>query len=133
MLLVVIIDDKMSWKSHIKHEQYKLSRSISVVSKAKHFLDYKSLHILYSSLILQYLNYCAEVWGNTYKCTIQSLSDHSYSGYRGHTNSLFLKSNALKFTDLVQFQTVQIMYKAINNLFPGNIQKLFLIEMGVII
>jgi len=31
----------------------------------------------------------------------------------------------LKFTDLVHVQTAQIMYKAKNNLLPGNIQKLF--------
>ena len=28
----------------------------------------------------------------------------------------------LKFIDLVQFQTAQIMYKAINNLLPGNLR-----------
>ncbi len=43
-------------------------------------------------------------------------------GYRDHTNSLFL----FKFIDLVHFQTAQIMYKAKNNLLPGNIQKMFL-------
>ena len=50
--LGVTIDDKINWKSHIKHVQSKLSRSISVLSKAKHILDHKSLHILYCSLIL---------------------------------------------------------------------------------
>lgn len=131
--LGVITDDKLNWKAHVKHIQNKLSRSISVLSKAKHFLDHKSLHILYCSLILPYLYYCAEVWGNTYKCTIQSLSIlqkrairivHN-TGYTDHTNSLFLKSKTLKFIDLVDFQTAQIMYKAKNNLLPGNIQKLF--------
>ena len=120
--LGVTINDQINWKSHIKHVQCKLSRSISVLSKAKHILDHKSLYILYCSLILPYLQYCAEVWGNTYTCTIQSLSIlqkrairiiHN-TGYRDHTNSLFLKSKTLKFTDLVHFQTAQIMYKAIN-------------------
>lgn len=45
-----------------------LSRSISVLNKAKHVLDHISLHILYCALIWTYLNYCAKVWGNTYKC-----------------------------------------------------------------
>ena len=89
--------------------------------------------ILYSSMILPYLNYCAEIWGNTYKCTLQPLSVlqkrairiiHN-TGYREHTNPSFLKSKTLKLTDVVHFQTAQIMYRAINNLLPGNIQKLF--------
>ena len=131
--LGVTIEDKINWKSHIKHAQSKLSRSISVLSKAKHILDHKSLHILYCSMILPYLQYCAEVWVNTYKCTIQSLSIlqkrairiiHN-TGYRDYTNVLFLQSKTLKFTDLVNFRTAQIMYKAINNLLPGNLQKLF--------
>ena len=54
--LGVIIDDKICWNSHIKCIQPKLSRSISVLAKAKHILDYKSLHILYCSMVLPYLN-----------------------------------------------------------------------------
>lgn len=136
--LGVIIDDKINWKSHIKHVHSKLSRSISVLSKARHILDHKSLHILYCSLILPYLHYCAEVWGNTYKCSIQSLFIlqkrairiiHN-TGYREHTNLLFLKSKTFKFIDLVHFQTAQIMYKAIHNKLPGNIQKLFFNREG---
>ena len=88
------------------------------LSKAKHFLDHKSLHILYSSMIIPYLNYCAEIWASTYKCTLQPLSTlqkraigiiHN-TGYREHTNPLFLKAKTLKLTDLVHFQTAQIMY-----------------------
>ena len=131
--LGVILDEKITWKSHTKYIQNKLSRSISVLNKAKHFLDHKSLHILYNTMILPYLNYCTEIWGNTYKCTLQPLSIlqkrairiiHN-TGYREHTNPLFLQSKTLKLTDLVQFHTAQIMYRASNNLLPANIQKLF--------
>jgi hypothetical protein len=31
----------------------------------------------------------------------------------------------MKFTDMVKFQTAQVMYKAKNNKLPNNIQKLF--------
>ena len=49
--LGVIIDDKISWKPHIKYLQSKISRSISVINKAKMFLDFDSLYILYCSLV----------------------------------------------------------------------------------
>ncbi len=80
--LGVTIDKTLSWKSHIKHIQSKVSRSIVVskvsrsivvYNKAKQVLDHKSLHILYCSLISPYLIYYAEDWGNDYKTTSCSL------------------------------------------------------------
>ena len=50
--LGVMIDHKICWKLHSKYIQSKISRSIAVLSKAKHFLNYAALHILYCSLIL---------------------------------------------------------------------------------
>ncbi len=61
MFLEVIIDDKLSCKSHIKHLHNKLSRSVLVLNKTKLILDHKSPHMLYSALILPHLNYCSEV------------------------------------------------------------------------
>ena len=131
--LGVIIDDKISWKSHIKYIHNKLSRSVSVLNKAKHLLNYKSLRMLYCSLVLPYLNYCTEVWGNTYKSSLNVLTIlqkrairiiHN-SGYRDHTNRLFANSYLLKFIDIIEYKTALIMYKARHNHLPGNIQGMF--------
>ncbi len=43
---------------------------------------------------------------------------------------MFLKSHTLKFNDLVEFKTAQIVYKAKNKLLPGNIQQLFTDRQG---
>ena len=72
--LGVIIDDKINWKSHIKYIHNKLARSISVLNKAKHLLNFKSLRMLYCSLVLPYMNYCTEVWGNTYKSSLNAIT-----------------------------------------------------------
>ena len=127
------IDEKLSWKSHIKHVQTKVSRSIAVINKAKRGLDQKSLHTLYCSLVLHYLQYCVEVWGNNYKTSLKAITILQKRairiinnvGFQEHTNSLFLQSKLLKFTDLVDYQTAQTMFKAKNMSLPGNIQKLF--------
>uniref|UniRef100_A0A8C6M9A3 Reverse transcriptase domain-containing protein n=1 Tax=Nothobranchius furzeri TaxID=105023 RepID=A0A8C6M9A3_NOTFU len=132
--LGVIMNDKISWKQHIKHVHNKTVRSISILNKVKHFLDRNILHMLYCALVQPYLNYCAEVWGNTYKTTLspiiilqkKAIRIINKAGYRDHTNNLFLKSRVLKFTDLVQFLTLQIIYKANDKLLPGNIQNYFL-------
>lgn len=110
-----------------------MSRCIAVLNKAKHALDHKSLRTLYCTLVLPYLIYCVEVWGNNYMTTIHPLLIlqkkairiiHG-AGYRDHTNSLFLQSKLIKFKDMVDFHTAQILFKAKNNLLPENIQTLF--------
>lgn len=78
--------------------------SIGVMGKASHVLNEKALYILYSSLVLPYLNYCVEVWGNIYKTTLQTLSTIQKRairivnkvGYYEHTNVLFLKITHFK-------------------------------------
>lgn len=124
---------KINWKPHIKHLQAKVSKSIYVLNKAKHLFNYNSLRLLYCSLVLPYLDYCSEVWGNTYKSSLQAITSlqkrairiiHN-AGYRDHTNNLFLSSNLLKFMDIVEYKTAIIMYKVQNGILPRNIQERF--------
>ena len=64
--LGIIIDEKLNWKKQIDYVEKKLSRGIGILYKVKDVLDVKSLCMLYYSLIYPYLNYCCEIWGNTY-------------------------------------------------------------------
>ena len=120
--LGVIIDDKLNWKPHIRHVHSKVSRSVGVLSKAKYLVDYDSMKILYFALVLPYLSYCSEIWGNNYKSSIHSLFllqkrairiIHKV-GYREHTNTLFCRSKIMKHKELIDFQTAQILFKAKN-------------------
>uniref|UniRef100_A0A3Q3KL62 Reverse transcriptase domain-containing protein n=1 Tax=Monopterus albus TaxID=43700 RepID=A0A3Q3KL62_MONAL len=131
--LGVMVDDRLSWKSHIRHVRNKMAKNISILARVRHMLDVKALRILYCSLILPYLEYGVENWGNTYRSSLQPLYIlqkrairvvHKM-GYRDHTNVVFIRSKLLKFFDLVEYKTAVFMYKARNNLLPGGIQKLF--------
>ncbi len=120
--LGVILDHRICWKSHIEYIRSKLPRNIAIMGKSKFILDQKSSYILYCSLVLPYLNYCVEVWGNTYKSNLQPLSALQKRAIR--IVSMFQKSY------IVKYNTAKIMYKARQNLLPVNIQKLFLTERG---
>ena len=65
--LRVIRDNNLNWKPHISYTKNKISKSIAILYKVKDFLNEKSLYTLYCSLVLPYITYCVEVWGNTYK------------------------------------------------------------------
>lgn len=45
--------------------------------------------------------------------------------YWESTNNLFLNTQVMKFMDLVQYKTTQMMFKTSNNMLPNNIQNLF--------
>lgn len=62
----VILDEKLNWKAHRNYIKSKVSKSVGILYKVKDLFDYYLLHILYCSLILPYLGYCTDVWGNTY-------------------------------------------------------------------
>ena len=103
------------------------------MAKARHFLNSKALRLLFCSLVLPYLTYCTEVWGNTYRSSVEPLYRLqkrairiiNNAGYLEHTNKLFLKSEILKIYDIIEFHTVQFLYKARNNILPNHLQELF--------
>ena len=64
--LGAFIDELLNWKARIKYVQSKLSKSIAIMHRCTELLDINSKCILYNSLFLPYLNYCVEIWGNTY-------------------------------------------------------------------
>lgn len=132
--LGVILDQKLCWKPQINSVKNKIAKSIAIMRKSRHLMDSKALHTIYCTLVLPYISYCTEIWGNTYKNNLneiftlqkKALRIIHKTGYRDHTNPLFLHSKVMKFEDLVKYKTLQIMHKARNNLLPKHIQNMFL-------
>lgn len=131
--LGVIIDSKLSWKPHVRYIKTKISKSLSIINKAKLYLDENALRTLYCTLVLPYLTFCVEVWGNTYQNTInpliilqkRALRIIHKVGFLEHTHNLFTQSKLLKFDDLVKYNTSIVLYKAFNKLLPPNLQRFF--------
>lgn len=134
--LGVVIDNNLNWKPHISYIKNKISKSVAILYKVKDFLNEKSLYTLYCSLVLPYINYCVEVWGNTYKTNInpifqlqkRAIRIVKKTNYREPTNSLFIELKALKLKELVELKTLQIMYKAKKQQLPESIQGLFTVR-----
>lgn len=68
--LCILIDHKLSWKPYIRYVCSKISRSIEIINKTKYLIPQKALHILSCAIIMPYLSYCIEVWGNTYESNL---------------------------------------------------------------
>ena len=65
--LGVIIDNNLSWKNHIDHVAIKISRTIGLICKLRHFLPRHILLTIYRSLVTPYLTYGLIAWGQACK------------------------------------------------------------------
>ncbi len=134
--LGVVIDHKLSWKPHIEFIRCKLAKSIGIIYKLRDLLNEKCLQLLHSSLVVPYMIYCVEVWGNVYKANLdpiiklqkRAIRIINKADYRETTNPLFIKSHSLKFVDMVYSKTVEIVFRVKNKSLPNCILNRFVLR-----
>ena len=124
MFLGVILDEHLSWKSHISHVANKISKSIGIIYRASFYLFKSSLRILYYSVVYPYLQYCTSVWGSTYPSNLNRLvllqkrivRILAKVPFDAHTDPIFKEFQLLKFEDINLFQlgylctSIQMIY-----------------------
>ena len=71
--LGVIIDNKLSWSSHIMYISKKIAKGIGINLKARKVFNNETLFSLYYTFVYPYLNYCIHVWGKTYDTHLHHL------------------------------------------------------------
>ncbi len=64
--LGLTLDEYLNWKGHINKISNKISISMGILNKLKHFIPMKTKVLVYNSLIVSHLNFCILVWG--YQC-----------------------------------------------------------------
>ena len=117
--LGVVVDKELSWRKQISHIENKISKGIGMLAHIRKFVDEDALVQVYNSLLLPYLNYCVEVWGNTHSTklnkivTLQKRAIRIIAGLnpRESTSKYFKRLNLLKFSDVVKYHTCVYMYK----------------------
>ena len=64
--LGITVDENLKWDTQITNVSLKISRNLGIIGRVKHYLSSRELKLLYNSLILPHINYCAAVWGSNY-------------------------------------------------------------------
>ena len=113
------LDSKLNYSNHIKVICSKISKSIGILYRVNKFVPPHCLKILYSTMILPYLQYCICIWGGTSACHLEPLivlqkravRILSGASYYAHTNPLFHKNSILKLGDLYTYNLAIFMYK----------------------
>ena len=71
--LGVLLDSNLSWKFHINNVALKVSRTVGVAARLRHFVPPPTLLNSYQSLILPYLTYGLAAWGQAAKTHLQKI------------------------------------------------------------
>ena len=134
--LGVLIDYKLSWNNHIDTILLKISRTVGLLSKLRHFVPFSTLISIYHSLRAPYLRYGVIAWGQASKSQLnkllvlqkRALRFIDFAKARDYAISLFINTkilpiNFLYYHDQLLAETMSDMR---NNLVPTNIQELFL-------
>ena len=131
--LGIIVDENLKWQSHINNISAIISRNLGVMARAKYYISSQHLVLLYNTLILPYLNYCASVWGTNYSTRIDKLVKLQKRAlriidkkpYYYHTRDLFIKYKLLRFPDLVKKQQILILLGFLNETLPRPMLEMF--------
>ena len=106
--LGVILDNRLTFKSHINHIKSKISQSIGILYKLNKFMPPNILKTLYETLIKPYITYGIEAWHSApnyilekvrvlQKKSIRAICDLSYNA---HTNECFKTLKLLKIDEI---------------------------------
>ena len=131
--LGVMVDDKLSWASHINYISKKISKGIGILCKARKYLPKSCLITLYYSFVYPYLNYCLEVWGKTtenivskiFKLQKRAIRIISNKPWRAHTDPLFDELKILPLHKIYVYKIGILMFKFSQNLLPSIFDNIF--------
>ena len=71
--LGVLIDSNLTWKQHILFISSKISKSLGIISRLRHFVPTDTLLSIYRSLIQPYIIYGIAVWGQAAQTNLDKL------------------------------------------------------------
>ena len=121
--LGVVIDNKLTWKAHVKHICKKISKSVAILRFVKYSFPKNALRLIYMSLIFSHINYCNLIWGSAYKTTLDPLFKLqkkavrlvNKSGYLDHTEPIFLSLRILTVQKVFMINCVKFIFKCITS------------------
>ena len=111
--LGLTLQSDLHWKMHLTSLEKKLSRSIGLLSKIRHYVPKSPLKTIYYLIFNSHLIYGCEVWGqnqnNVLVQRLQKLQEEAVYLINFETNlnvvgQLLKDSNILKLTDFIKYK-----------------------------
>ena len=131
--LGIHIDQQLKWDVHVDSIKSKISSSLFIMNKVKHFISTSLMKILYYSMVYPYLTYGIALWGSTFQCHIHKLkvlqkkAIRCISGakYNAHSDPIFKQLSILKFDDIYKLNVANIMLTYVREELSIPLQSIF--------
>ena len=129
--LGVILDQHLTFVSHVQYTKGNIARGIGILYKARKYLKESSMKTLYYTFIYPYFTCCIIVWGSTFNSVLEPLIVLQKRAIRivcgaqkfDHTYPLFQPSKILSLRNLYAYSTQLFLYKyyrqSLPNIFSG--------------
>ena len=131
--LGLIIDNKLTFGSHIEYLESTLSRAVGIILKLKHFFPSSVLLKLYYALFHSNLLYGLLIWHNTYSTYANKISRLQNKAVKLIASSkrtdicapIYEELKILQLHDLHIHETATFMHKFHNNELPASFSQYF--------
>jgi hypothetical protein len=129
-VLGIMLDNKLSFKSHIEHVGRKISKITYIIYRMKSYVPQKTLKLLYFALAYPHLMYNITVWGSASSHLLNKLVVqqkrlirlvYGSQEYLAHTNPMFKELSLLKLTDIYKVNVSVYIYKIMHGFAPTQI------------
>ena len=131
--LGVRIDNRLSWKDHIKHLESKLAQSCGAIARIRRITNQQCLRVLYYAHVYSYLQYAILSWSSANKNAMKKLTslhnrcirlmclhgplyDLNFSA-----KELFKNLKILTTEDICKFEMANFMHKVSNKRVPPSL------------
>ena len=120
--LGIMLDENLSWKSHIEMVGNKISKVTGIIYRLKNVFPESVLFVLYNSLIVSYINYGLLLRGiHSHKLELLQKKAFRFminSNYLAHTTPLLIKHGLLNVRDMYKLKLLKFYYKLSYDLLP---------------
>ena len=132
-LLGVLLDSSLSWKPHITELSKKLSRTVGLFYKIRHYAPLETLKLLYYGIFFPFIPHGVHVWGLTYPTHLNKafilqkkiIKCMTFNDIMVPSSPLFHELEFLKLNDINNLQTASFVYECINGLAPQYFENFF--------
>ena len=125
--LGVIIDQHLTWGNHIDNIAGRLSRSVGMLSKIRHYVNESTLRMIYFGIFSSIMTYSVQIWGQIESINVNRISKLqdkairiiNFANFWNSRNPLYFKSKILKLSDRIKLQNFLYVYDSLKGNLPS--------------
>ena len=131
--LGIIIDENLSFKSHLNQLSIKLGRANGMLAKIRHYVNFETTINIYHAIFGCHLRYACQIWGQANKSPLDKIRSLQNKAMRlihfqkqyFDPDILYLFSRVLKFSDMIHYLNCTFVWSFINSSLPNVFNEYF--------